>query len=58
MNKQNMNKMRELAKVMRELADLYDEVADMAEKEEVDEQQLENVMGKIFLKSMTIQKLQ
>lgn len=57
-----MSKTRELAKAMRELADLYDELANVEENKELDEQQeekeLENLMGRILLKSLAIQKLQ
>lgn len=57
-----MSKARELAKVIRELADLYDEVANIGENKEIDEEQkekeMENVLGRILLKSMMLQKLQ
>lgn len=56
-----MSKTRELAKVIREMANLYDEMADIEENKEFDEQQeekLENVMGRILLKSLMLQKLQ
>ena len=57
-----MSKTRELAKTMRELADLYDELANVEENKELDEQQkekeMENLLGRILLKSLAIQKLQ
>lgn len=56
-----MSKARELAKVFRELADLYDEFANVEENNELDEKQkeyeMENLIGRILLKSMMIQKL-
>ena len=56
-----MSKARELAKVFRELADLYDEFANVEENNELDEKQkeyeTENLIGRILLKSMMIQKL-
>lgn len=56
-----MSKARELAKVFRELADLYDEFANVEENNELDEKQkedeMENLICRILLKSMMIQKL-
>lgn len=56
-----VNKIRELAKVFRELAELYDEMADVNENTEIDsdlkEKILEDLTGKVLVKSLKVQKL-